>query len=696
MNDGRPYPAPPPTTPLDRLPVVILDTETTGLDTTSARIVSIAGFRAEGRRLADGPLFDRLIDPGIAIPRPATIIHGIDDARVVGAPCLAEAWPDLGPLLDGVALVGHAIAFDVAILARETATAGILWRSPPCLDIGALAAGVFPDLVEVSLEALAARFGLEIDGRHTALGDARATAQIYLRLLPLLAAAGVRTLGEASIFSERAAARLTHPRSIPGSDFSRVDAFPYQHRVGDVMSQPAITTGADTTLHGAAVIMRRAKVGSLLVSDDLGRPIGIVTESDVLSAVASDGAGALENPIKLRMSTPVAAVPAEALIAVAIGRMDRLGIRHLAVVSPGNGRLVGVLSARALLHQRASRALAIADEVAVAADAAALGATRARLPDLARGLLAERLSATDVASVLSAIQRDINARAAELAAAAMARDGLGPAPAAWCFLVLGSVGRGEALLAPDQDNALVHAGQEDKDDAWFAELGRRTATLLAEAGIPYCRGKVMASEKTCRHGLAGWEQHVETWLTHPGPETFLNTDIFFDFVPVFGDRRLAASLRALATEAAATAPLFLNRLGHDVLAHDIPLGVFGRLRTKKGRFDAKHGGLAPITASARLLALRWRIAATGTAERLRAAAAAGQITDDDAAAYAEAHDALLGFLLDQQIRDLSAGQAPNAEVDVATLGPSARARLRLALERARAITAAAVNALAPT
>ena len=202
----------------------------------------------------------------------------------------------------------------------------------------------------------------------------------------------------------------------------------------------------------------------------------------MLTAIAREGAAALARPIGDLMSRPVVAVPPEAFLHVALARMERHGLRHLAVTEPGSGKLLGLLSARALLKQRAAAALALGDDIAAAADVGALSAAYGRLPQLARGLLAEGLGASEIAQVISDALSDMTARAAALAAAAMEAEGRGPAPAPWAFLVLGSAGRGESLLAADQDNALVHGGDEDLDP-WFAELGARSADLLNAAGL---------------------------------------------------------------------------------------------------------------------------------------------------------------------------------------------------------------------
>ncbi len=232
----------------------------------------------------------------------------------------------------------------------------------------------------------------------------------------------------------------------------RIDSYPYRYRVAEVMSQPPITATPTLTLRDAALRMREAEISALVTVDEGGRPQGILTERDLLVAVADHGSAALTSPISGFAHRPVRGVTTDDYLFTAIARMARLRLRHLAVVDPTRGVLVGILSARVLLQQRAQQALVLGDEIAVVERAEDMAVLYRRLPDLAAGLLQDGMAAREVAAVLSAVLRDINARAAALAEAAMAR----PAPAAWCFLVLGSGGRDESLLVPDQDNAIVH------------------------------------------------------------------------------------------------------------------------------------------------------------------------------------------------------------------------------------------------
>jgi signal-transduction protein with cAMP-binding, CBS, and nucleotidyltransferase domain len=109
------------------------------------------------------------------------------------------------------------------------------------------------------------------------------------------------------------------------------------------------------------------------------------------------------------------------------------------------------------------------------------------------------------------------------------------------------VGSGAASFAADQDNAIAHAGTA-ADDPWFAELGKRVADTLDAAGIPYCKGGVMAAKPTWRRNLDGWRAQVAAWIRNPAGENLLSVDIFYDFRRACGDPGLADALRAAAAQ----------------------------------------------------------------------------------------------------------------------------------------------------
>ncbi|MBB3897452.1 DUF294 nucleotidyltransferase-like domain-containing protein [Roseococcus suduntuyensis] len=689
-------------TPLIALEVAVLDTETTGLDVRQDRIVQIGAVRMRGAELVPDAPFDRIVNPGRPIPPVASRVHGLTDADVAQHPPLPAILPELLDWLGDAVVVGHSIHFDLAVLRHEARRHDLTWREPRVLDVAFLAAGLDRGLVDTSLDGLALGLGIAVEGRHTAWGDAQATARIYAALLPRLQEAGIRTLGEAETLSRRATDLIA--RQERAGWFDRMagggrpdyalaamraggqratDSFLYRTRLGDVMSSPVIAIAETATVHEAAQLMHARGIGSVFVETAEGH--GIVTERDMLRAMSQMGAegGAMAAPIARFMSRPVLSAPADTFLYRALGLMARRNLRYLGVTE--GGRLCGIFTLRTLLRERALATLAVGDEIAAATGAADLARVQAALPGLAAGLLADGLEARAVAAIIAAENRAMTARAAELAEAE-----LGSPPADYALLVLGSGGRGESLLAPDQDNALViadgYTGDLDAAEDWFTRLATRVNAMLDQAGIPLCKGGVMARNRPWRRRLSEWRAQLAEWARRPEPAAMLNLDIFYDFTPAHaptaGGAALAEGLRVAATETARGAPALLRAMGEIAGGHTAPLGLFGRIRRDEaGRVDLKSGALLPITAGARVIALRHGVTALATPERLRQAAAQAGRGETDAALLADVHGFLLRLLLAQQIADLEAGITPGNRVELARLSRQDQDHLKDALGR---------------
>lgn len=691
-------------TPLAALQAVSMDTETTGLDPTSARIVQLGTVTIAAGNVDTGTGWEKIVDPGIAIPPRSAEIHGITSAMTREAPRLSKVWDQFNALLEKRIIIGHSIGFDLAILDAEAKRNDLKWQRPRSLCVRMLSTLIAPSLADHSLDALAEWLGVKISNRHQALGDALAAGEVFCALIPRLSDAGINTLAEAERASRRLAPEVERHQSagwqlpVDPAAASRQkvlmggsESFAYRLSVAEVMAAPPIVLKSDQTLKDAMHVMKKKAISSVFVSDSgktggNARQYGIFTERDAMRLVCTHGADSFTFPLADVVSKPISTVRASAFIYRAMGRMTRLKFRHLGVRDE-EGNLVGCVSARDLLKARAGPAIVLDDTIETAQDARQLAAAWASLPTVTGSLLDEDIDAHIICRIVSEEIRAMTRRAAQLAVAEMKKAGNGEPPCAYAIMVLGSGGRGESMLVPDQDNAVVYAEGEPESaaDEWFAEMGSIMADILDQSGIPYCNGGVMAKNPQWRGSLATWKARVDEWVRRSKPQDLLNVDIFFDQMPVEGDTALGHELFRYAYEQGHENVQFAKLLGETLASVPDPFGFFGRLSPENNKLDLKRHILFPVSALARTLAIRHNVAKHSTSDRVDGLVARSIGGSGDLPALIEAHRLALGLVLNNQGRDIESGIKPSNFIDLAALSREESDKLRAALRHMQSI-----------
>ena len=182
---------------LTDLAYTVFDTETTGLEPSAGdEIIQIGATRIVAGKLRREDCFEQLVNPQRDIPEAGIAIHGICAEAVTSAPTINAVLPSFHAFAQDTVLVAHNAAFDMRFLQLKEAQTGAVFDQP-VLDTLLLSAVVHPQQASHGLEAIAERLGVAMLGRHTALGDAMVTAEIFLKLIPLLAERGIHTLGQA-------------------------------------------------------------------------------------------------------------------------------------------------------------------------------------------------------------------------------------------------------------------------------------------------------------------------------------------------------------------------------------------------------------------------------------------------------------------------------------------------------------------
>ncbi|MCW8086803.1 DUF294 nucleotidyltransferase-like domain-containing protein [Sabulicella glaciei] len=435
----------------------------------------------------------------------------------------------------------------------------------------------------------------------------------------------------------------------------------------------------------AEAVRAMAIDSAVLAVDAEGRPLGILTERDVARRVAFRLPP--ETPLGAAMTAPLITCEADSHLWRAIALLRAHALRHLPVLDRA-GRCVGMLHRQEVLAAVAGRTLSHLD--ALAGDDAAVKAAQA---GLARSLLAEGVAAPDIVRLVSGINLDLHRRV--MARALRAH---GAPPVGITLLVMGSAGRGESLLRPDQDNGLLLEayGEEARPavDAWFPAFAETLNAGLEEAGFPLCTGGIMARNAAWRGTRMEWAARFGQWARQRAGEALLHAGIAFDFIGVDTAGSVAGNPAAELRRALGPMLRAQSALLGAMAAQDRQLTVAlnpwgGFRRDRGGRTDLKLGGLMPLVAATRLLALQHGVEETGTPERLVALAARGALKEGEAEGLHGAHAALLGAVLQQQLLDHEAGRMPGSRVAIAALPRAEQDRLREALRAVRRFTKAA-------
>jgi CBS domain-containing protein len=350
------------------------------------------------------------------------------------------------------------------------------------------------------------------------------------------------------------------------------------------------------------------------------------------------------------MSVPIVTLPGSATAYEAMHVMAERGIRQIVAVD--KGRPLGVINERDLFALQRVSMRDVNEGLHVAESIGELKRAAEDIRRLTQNLLAQGVGAEPLTRTISSLNDALTRRAIDLVRREHALDGID-----WCWLALGSEGRGEQTFATDQDNAIVFAPADEAATAAQRErllaFAREVNGALDALGFPLCTGNVMAGNPDLCLSMDEWKAKFLAWIREPTPLALLNANIVFDFRPIHGDTTLCDGLRAWLFSYTEANPAFLRLLVQNALAADAPLGLIRAFVVDdegagKGTVDLKARGTRLFVDCARVFALAHGIAETGTAARLRIAGERLQVERRHVDATVEAFHFLQLLRLRQQ------------------------------------------------
>jgi CBS domain-containing protein len=434
--------------------------------------------------------------------------------------------------------------------------------------------------------------------------------------------------------------------------------------IGDLVRRPAVWVDAGATVGDAARLMRAEGVSSVLVR---GEPPGIVTDRDFANRVLAAGLGP-GVPVAEIATRPVRTLGWRTPMHDAWTSMLDWGYHHVAVTR--DGPIAGVVTANDLLKASAQGPMAVLRRVERLPSRASLPGYATKVAEMDAALLAGGLDAAVIAQLVSRLNDALLGRVL-----AWAEADLGPAPAPWAWVALGSDGRREQALLTDQDNGLVWADEGDGRRDWFLALAERVNADLEAAGFPPCPHGHDARRE---HGsLSEWRRRLERSVDERRP---LLASLLFDLRKVGGPLDLAP-LDAAAARAQRD-PAFLRHLARAAVEHQPHSSLGLRLRGAV-EADLKAHGIVPVVYLARCYGLEVGTGARSTLERLEAAAREGLLSEEAHESVTQAYRFLIGLRLRHQLRQLSDGETPTSVVRLADLSAIERSRLKDAFRAVR-------------
>ena len=451
------------------------------------------------------------------------------------------------------------------------------------------------------------------------------------------------------------------------------------------VAREPVTCDAATTLRAALERMREHSVRSIIVVDEAMAPIGVFTLNDLRDRVVLKDVS-LALPISQVMTREPLTLPADSTALEAMQQMASGGFHQMIVTD--HGRVVGTVAEHDLFALQRVSLRQIHHAIRSARTIPSLSQVAGDIRNLANNLLAQGVSAEALTRTVSALN---DALTREVLTRIVTDYDL--TNITWCWMALGSEGRGEQTLATDQDNALIYqvtpglsAGEELRQRRELLACAREVNEALDTLGFPLCKGGIMASNPDWCLSEEIWRQRFTQWLTEPTPEALLRANIFFDFRPLAGDRGLTDRLSEWLLARTQDNRLFLRLMVANALQTEPPLGLIRAFAVDDeaphaGTIDLKARGTRIFVDAARVLALANGIAQTGTAERLRIAGEKLRVERRHVDATVDAFHYLQVLRLRSQGRGEQPG-APN-RIDPYALNDIDQRMLKEALRQAR-------------
>ncbi len=434
----------------------------------------------------------------------------------------------------------------------------------------------------------------------------------------------------------------------------RMAAFQYNETLDRIMERDVYYCSPDDSVKAVADEMARRRISSVIVADSEQRPLGIVTERDMVRKVIASGE---MRPMDMEISGIMTQSPrtlaTDATLFDALSLLSRKMFKHVPVIE--DGRIAGIVTMRQILKLRYAEPLVIIGEIEKGQTPADFRRIREQLIYLVRDKLEAKTDPADVVTMISlingAIHKSLLKRAIEMEGP--------PPPVEFCFFVTGSHGRRENLLFPDQDFCVIIDDCADDKfegyDNYFFRVSDRFSKSLNEAGFVFCPGGIMGQNSQWRKRLSDWTGFVNQTFSGRDEFTVRYLTLIFDSSFLAGNPAIFSAYMDHAFSRISGHYNVIRQMHEEEEGlHKVPLGLFNTFITEKerdhrGEIDMKRSGLLFLIEASRVLALKNNIRGTSTLKRIQSLVEKGVIHKDDSEYFENAYRVILHHTLSAQV-----------------------------------------------
>ncbi len=431
--------------------------------------------------------------------------------------------------------------------------------------------------------------------------------------------------------------------------------------VGEIAARNVMTAPQTISIRKAAEIMSERRYSSLVIVDEQGVPAGIVTDRDLRDKVVSKGRTGNEKVSDI-MSVSLIKTEARDYCFEALLKMIRYNIHHLLVVD--QGKLMGIVTNHDLMMLQGTSPISLVREIESQQTIDGLVPAARKTNEIVGLLLKEGARASNITRIISEINDRLVKKIIEIA-----EKEFGSPPLPYCWMVFGSEGRKEQTFRTDQDNAIVYEDPlTEKEDAeartYFSVFSAFIRDSLIKCGFPRCPANYMASNPEWCQPVKIWKKYFSSWVYTPTPDAVMKSLIFFDFRPLYGDFRLADSLRDFLSSFLDGQMIFLGYMANMVIKNTPPVGFFKSLIVEKSgehkdELNLKVKGIAPIVDIVRLFSLEKGIKETSTLERLSELRERHTIVREYADELEHAFEFIMLLRIQNQFEQIEADRIPD-------------------------------------